>query len=30
VKIFQDYYQGIEEKVEIKLRGAATGDIDKK
>jgi len=30
VKILQDYYQGLEEKVEIKLHGHATGDADKK
>ena len=30
VKILQDYYQGLEEKVEIKLHGAATGEADKK
>jgi sulfate adenylyltransferase len=30
VKILQDYYQGLEEKVEIKLHGAASGDVDKK
>jgi len=30
MKILQDYYQGIEEKVEIKLHDAATGDVDKK
>ena len=29
VKILQDYYQGLEEKVEIKLHGAATGDAKK-
>jgi sulfate adenylyltransferase len=29
VKILQDYYQGLEEKVEIKLHGAATGDVKK-
>jgi sulfate adenylyltransferase len=27
VKILQDYYQGLEEKVEVKLHGAATGDV---
>jgi sulfate adenylyltransferase len=30
VKILQAYYQGLEEKVEIKLHGHATGDADKK
>jgi sulfate adenylyltransferase len=30
VKILKDYYQGLEEKVEVKLHGAATGDVDKK
>ena len=30
VKILQDYYQGLEDKVEIKLHGHATGDADKK
>ena len=30
VKILQDYYQGLEEKVEIKLHGHATGDAEKK
>jgi sulfate adenylyltransferase len=29
VKILQDYYQNLEEKVEIKLHGAATGDTKK-
>lgn len=29
VKILQDYYQGLENKVEIKLHGAATGDVKK-
>lgn len=29
VKILQEYYQGLEEKVEIKLHGAATGDVQK-
>jgi sulfate adenylyltransferase len=29
VKILQDYYQGLEEKVEVKLHGAATGDVKK-
>jgi len=29
VKILQEYYQGLEEKVEIKLHGAATGDVKK-
>ncbi|MBW2090741.1 MAG: sulfate adenylyltransferase [Deltaproteobacteria bacterium] len=28
VKILQDYYQGLEEKVEIKLHGHATGEAD--
>ncbi|MBW1817282.1 MAG: sulfate adenylyltransferase [Deltaproteobacteria bacterium] len=28
-KILQEYYQGLEEKVEIKLHGAATGDVKK-
>ena len=27
--ILQDYYQNLEEKVEIKLHGAATGDVKK-
>ena len=30
VKILQAYYQGLEEKVEIKLHGAATGDVKNK
>lgn len=30
VKILQEYYAGLEEKVEIKLHGAATGDVKKK
>ena len=30
VAILQDYYQNLEEKVEIKLHGHATGDADKK
>jgi sulfate adenylyltransferase len=30
VKVLQDYYQGLEEKVEIKLHGAATGDVKTK
>lgn len=29
VKILQEYYQGLEEKVEVKLHGAATGDVKK-
>ncbi len=29
VKILQEYYQGLEEKVEIKLHGAATGEVKK-
>jgi len=29
VKVLQDYYQNLEEKVEIKLHGAATGDVKK-
>jgi len=29
VKILQDYYQGLTEKVEVKLHGAATGDVKK-
>ena len=29
VKILQDYYHGLEEKVEIKLHGAATGEVKK-
>ncbi len=29
VKILQAYYQGLEEKVEVKLHGAATGDVKK-
>ena len=29
VKILQDYYQSLDEKVEIKLHGAATGDVKK-
>ncbi|MBW1788088.1 MAG: sulfate adenylyltransferase [Deltaproteobacteria bacterium] len=28
-KILQEYYQGLDEKVEIKLHGAATGDVKK-
>jgi sulfate adenylyltransferase len=30
VKILQAYYQSLDEKVEIKLHGAATGDVKKK
>jgi sulfate adenylyltransferase len=30
VKILQDYYQGLEEKVEVKLHGHATGDAEVK
>jgi sulfate adenylyltransferase len=30
VEILQNYYQNLEEKVEIKLHGHATGDADKK
>ena len=30
VKVLQAYYSGLEEKVEIKLHGAATGDVKKK
>jgi sulfate adenylyltransferase len=30
VKVLQEYYQGLEEKVEIKLHGAATGDVKTK
>jgi sulfate adenylyltransferase len=30
VKILQEYYSKLEEKVEIKLHGAATGNTDKK
>jgi sulfate adenylyltransferase len=30
VDILQNYYQNLEEKVEIKLHGAATGDVEKK
>ena len=29
VAILQDYYQNLEDKVEIKLHGAATGDVKK-
>jgi sulfate adenylyltransferase len=29
VKILQNYYQNLDEKVEIKLHGAATGDVKK-
>jgi len=29
VAILQDYYQGLDEKVDIKLHGAATGDVKK-
>jgi len=29
VKILQEYYQGLEEKVEVKLHGAATGEVKK-
>jgi len=29
VAILQKYYQGLEEKVEVKLHGAATGDVKK-
>jgi sulfate adenylyltransferase len=30
VAILQNYYQNLEEKVEVKLHGAATGDVKKK
>ena len=30
IKILKAYYAGLEEKVEIKLHGAATGDVEKK
>jgi sulfate adenylyltransferase len=30
VTILQDYYAGLEEKVEIKLHGHATGDAEEK
>jgi sulfate adenylyltransferase len=30
VKVLQAYYAGLEEKVEVKLHGAATGDVKKK
>jgi sulfate adenylyltransferase len=30
VEILQDYYQNLQEKVEIKLHGAATGEVEKK
>jgi sulfate adenylyltransferase len=30
VKILQDYYQGVTDKVEVKLHGAATGDLKNK
>jgi sulfate adenylyltransferase len=29
VEILQEYYQNLDDKVEIKLHGAATGDIKK-
>ena len=29
-KVLQEYYQNLDEKVEIKLHGAATGDVKKK
>ncbi|MFO7987106.1 MAG: sulfate adenylyltransferase [Desulfatiglandaceae bacterium] len=29
VKILQDYYQNLEDKIEVKLHGAATGDVKK-
>jgi hypothetical protein len=29
VKILHDYYQGLGEKVEIELQGAATGEVKK-
>jgi sulfate adenylyltransferase len=29
VAILQDYYQNLDEKVEVKLHGAATGDVKK-
>jgi sulfate adenylyltransferase len=29
VKILSEYYRNLEEKVEIKLHGAATGDVKK-
>jgi sulfate adenylyltransferase len=29
VEILQNYYQNLEEKVEVKLHGAATGDVKK-
>jgi len=28
-KVLMEYYQNLEEKVEIKLHGAATGDVKK-
>jgi sulfate adenylyltransferase len=30
VKILQEYYQNLDEKVEIKLHGHATGEAEKK
>ena len=30
IKILKAYYAGLEEKVEIKLHGAATGDVENK
>jgi sulfate adenylyltransferase len=30
VEILQNYYQSLDEKVEIKLHGAATGEVEKK
>ena len=27
IEILRDYYAGLEEKVEVKLHGAATGDV---
>jgi sulfate adenylyltransferase len=30
VAILQEYYQNLDEKVEVKLHGAATGDANKK
>jgi sulfate adenylyltransferase len=29
VEILQDYYQNLDEKVEVKLHGAATGEVKK-
>ena len=30
IAVLKDYYDNLEEKVEVKLHGAATGDVKKK